>query len=508
MDKKFFKLYFLTLILSLTLVLSSCDGGDLSEYSDTLPTTKATTTISTTEEISEVATPIEIDVPETTATTTRKTETATTTETTSDAETTTESTTQITTSTDAETTTEIPTVASNYMDTTIPEPSISTIKEVTTKKIPETQTFDPSLLTYDKYSDGPYIFEDPIPRSYAYYELDEQLRKLYDLVFESIDDYVEGNIIVPADIDVTAKDYENIYEMIYNDEYRLFGIDTTFKYMENSRTGRLYSFEITYKFSKSELTRMKKETEENADKIIAKITPDMTKYDIVKFFYDEIAQGCTYDSSAPNLRNIYGVFVEKRAVCGGIAKAFTYLCDKVGIKSLTITGDDGDTPHLWNMVELGGEWYHIDPTNGVMLNNGKIIPKYDYFCITDADIVACRTIYPVDYSYPVANSVKYNYYYYNNLIINDTSSNDVVYDFVVNLIKEASKTQKNVVSFSMDNKENYDKVCDILFNSYNYNLINLLYDNQENFAYRVNTGSINYFQNEKTRTITFVVEYL
>ncbi len=499
-------------VLLIGLFLSSCDENNLDDFVDVVPDTKATTKTETYEDISETVEPIRIDLPETTTTKEKNTETATITATTTEATTTTEKITTTTEDTTLPVTTDssatIPTVASNYMDTTVPEPNMSIVDEVTTKSNPETQIYDPSLLTYDKYSDGPYIFEDPIPNPYYYDHYSDSLKELYDLVYDTIDNHIETEVIIPTGLDVTAEDYEKIYEMIYNDEYRLYGINTTFQYMENSRTGRLYSFSVSYNFTKSEITKMRQDVDSEVDKIISGISPDMTKYDIVKYFYDEIAQKCMYDSEAPNLRNIYGVFVEKRAVCGGMAKAFSYLCDKVGIKSLTITGDDGDVPHLWNMVELGGEWYHIDPTNGVATSNGKLVPRYDYFCVTDATINPYRTVYPVDYSYPVANATKYNYFYYNDLIIDDTSSSDEVYDYIANLIVNASKNQDSAIAFSANNKENYDRINELLFESYSYNLIDLIYENQTNFTYRINTNSVNYLQNDKTYTITIIAQYL
>lgn len=58
---------------------------------------------------------------------------------------------------------------------------------------------------------------------------------------------------------------------------------------------------------------------------------------------------------------------ENSAVCDGYAYAYEYLLQKAGIRSTVIAGQAGPDeesagPHSWNLVELSGEWYEVDPT--------------------------------------------------------------------------------------------------------------------------------------------------
>lgn len=59
---------------------------------------------------------------------------------------------------------------------------------------------------------------------------------------------------------------------------------------------------------------------------------------------------------------IDGVFLERRAVCDGIAQAFCFLCAIEGIESVRVTGAYASSPHAWNKVRLGGDWYNLDAT--------------------------------------------------------------------------------------------------------------------------------------------------
>ena len=53
-------------------------------------------------------------------------------------------------------------------------------------------------------------------------------------------------------------------------------------------------------------------------------------------------------------------------VCEGYSKAFKYLCDMTAFDTpvycYTVSGSMGG-PHMWNIVDIGGECYHVDVTN-------------------------------------------------------------------------------------------------------------------------------------------------
>ena len=61
--------------------------------------------------------------------------------------------------------------------------------------------------------------------------------------------------------------------------------------------------------------------------------------------------GCAYSHEAP------GVLLYDTGVCEGISKAFKYLADRLGLKSLVVQGrtfnaSDSKANHAWNMIKL------------------------------------------------------------------------------------------------------------------------------------------------------------
>lgn len=145
-------------------------------------------------------------------------------------------------------------------------------------------------------------------------------------------------------------------------------------------------------------------------------------YSAVLVFHDWIIANTQYDFTEP-VENIPdssfsadGVFINKVAVCLGYALAFDALIDEwssrhpeFGVESVVAYGDnDTSTPsigHAWNMVKIGGAWYHVDVTWDD--NGGSSV--YLYFLLPTSIISQSRVTYYVDDFKPVpsANSTSY-----------------------------------------------------------------------------------------------------
>ena len=76
-------------------------------------------------------------------------------------------------------------------------------------------------------------------------------------------------------------------------------------------------------------------------------------------------------------------------VCEGIAKAVKVLCDALGLWCMiVICGNNPEKGikyrHTWNIVKLGGKYYHMDVTFDNSLSHNGI--RYDYFNLDDKNI--------------------------------------------------------------------------------------------------------------------------
>ena len=63
------------------------------------------------------------------------------------------------------------------------------------------------------------------------------------------------------------------------------------------------------------------------------------------------------------------------AVCQGYAETMKLFLDALGIENKLVYGTGGGISHVWNLLCLDGDWYHMDVTWDDPLLDGKdIIP--------------------------------------------------------------------------------------------------------------------------------------
>ena len=508
---------FLTALMICT-VLSGCRSETEADWEDTLPSAVTKATTDTVQVITEDTNPpISIEMPETTTTvsTEKSTELATSISTEPDEYEETSMRGSVAgvsevpvsefTSTSPSSVSSVTTAAPTSVytaSTTAGESSISEASSEISSSAEEVSGTLSLSKNSESSSDKPYIFNDPISRPYCYSTLNTTQRNLYDLIIKAIQKH-ETKITFPESMTVTADDYCKVYQMIYSNEYSVYYIDTQMKYTNNVRTKTLVSAVLCYTYTQDEINTMQKKIDAATDKIIGQITEEMTEYEIIKLFFDSLVSGCVYDESGANCRDIYGCLVDGKAVCGGYAKAFSYLCDKVGIQSLTITGDAEEIPHMWNMVKIGGEWYHIDVTSGFVKNAATPYIRYDYFCVDDETISKTRTVYEQEYSYPAATAKKYDYYNYYGLSADSMeNARKLLEECVINATSKGETT----IQFRCTSDEVFDEVVNKFFNqSEALTILDNVYSKCKN---KYNRESIVYNQDRSTRVIKFFLSYL
>ena len=116
----------------------------------------------------------------------------------------------------------------------------------------------------------------------------------------------------------------------------------------------------------------------------------------------------------------YGCLVDRLAVCSGYAAAFQLLAARIGIPCMRVQGTETKTgaPHEWNVVELDGEWTHIDVTWDDPVAVGESfegVCSYDYFCVT-TDEIAQTHVFDAS-SVPPCESDTYSWYRVNGLTL-------------------------------------------------------------------------------------------
>lgn len=138
----------------------------------------------------------------------------------------------------------------------------------------------------------------------------------------------------------------------------------------------------------------------------------LTQLKQVAYVYKWLLTYCNYNTNSAYNQNIDSVFVRRNSVCTGYAKAAQYLFMLLGIESRLVFGrlnnDKEDGRHCWNIVNIDGNYYHLDVCLGDLsledvLNGAGItvIQRYgDYnyncFCVSTDEILKTRSIEDVE----------------------------------------------------------------------------------------------------------------
>lgn len=125
-----------------------------------------------------------------------------------------------------------------------------------------------------------------------------------------------------------------------------------------------------------------------------------TDYEKFKYLHDILCDKMDYDydfvMSHEDKNWIYLSLVLNKGICSVYSSTYKFLCDLLGLECVEVYGDangiiyESDQPswmeHSWNIVNLEGEYYHIDVTWDDPIGEDVVI--YDYFLLSDKELMA------------------------------------------------------------------------------------------------------------------------
>lgn len=107
------------------------------------------------------------------------------------------------------------------------------------------------------------------------------------------------------------------------------------------------------------------------------ITPGLTDFQKERAIHTWILNKLSYDYTLINHSAYAGLAAPNKTVCQGYALLMYKMLTQAGITTKIITGTLNGGAHGWNMVNIGGKWYHVDATNDDILQN-------KYYNVTDS----------------------------------------------------------------------------------------------------------------------------
>lgn len=314
-------------------------------------------------------------------------------------------------------------------------------------------------------------------------------------LYAGIDSAVQKNVseeFVTENLDDINK-VSDVIEFYKDDHPEVFWIDDTEPYYY-SEEGELLTIMLNYRISGDELTAAKQALEDKIEEIVNAAPETDDQYTLEMYAHDSVTAACEYDEEASELhkddkvrsneQNIYGVFVEKKAVCEGYARAFQLLCSRFELPCWVIQGkaksdsDEKLVNHIWNCVMLGDDWYQVDPTWDD--TDGKAAAEcenYLYFNLTTEMIKKDHEISPSFSDYtdseiwyngfvPECDSTEYYYFQLNAMTLEDLDDGTAL-SYLAEVAVNGADECIFVISEDLDFKTTYDKIV----SSYAYDWI-------------------------------------
>ena len=186
---------------------------------------------------------------------------------------------------------------------------------------------------------------------------------------------------------VSGEALYNIFFQLRLDHPEIFWA-TGFKYRYYENSGNLI-FLPEYLFEKAKIREHQKAMASRVEKLV-RSAKSMSELEKEKYVHDFICQNVRYDKLKKSYSHeIIGPLGQGVGVCEGIAKSVKVLLDALGVWNvIAICGNNPEKGikyrHTWNIVKIGGTYYHLDATFDNSLGDEEI--RYDYFNLDDKNI--------------------------------------------------------------------------------------------------------------------------
>lgn len=317
-------------------------------------------------------------------------------------------------------------------------------QNTTSKKPAETQsvTSTSSAVSTPTVSESE-IEINPYAKNLCYGAITSEQQRIYRIMLSAIKNITTDWIWLGNCSEVYLSDIAVAYRAVTYDYPELFWVPYTYV-VNKGETGVKLAFELTsgssdkkYLVEPHLVEAKQAELEAAAQRIISQVEGvAKTPYERVLYLHDLLVENITYSDTLDEdmVYTVYGALVNQSAVCEGYARAMSYLCEKMGIRCILITGRSKNQGHMWNLVRLENKWYHVDVTWDDVEKTIEY-PLHTYFCITDEQIVLDHTIDPdvtqvsvsdkaegltgYNFNLPECTATRYNYFEQTGYYIGD-----------------------------------------------------------------------------------------
>lgn len=301
-------------------------------------------------------------------------------------------------------------------------------------------------IAMTSYADDTPLEKQMLP--YLYSKLSDSEKSVY-LKLRKASLNHERTLTIKTSMD--EETIERIIDVLFYEDPLSFNVNM-FSYVIYSKK---VEFKISYIFNDESIQKMLKKMDAVANKVISKFDEKTSTYNKILYIHDFLIDRTEYDESLNSAHSAYGAMVQGKGVCESYARAFGYICQKAGIRTVNVVGTGsnggGTENHMWNRVYYNKKWYDIDLTWDDPVTPIVGYKSYRYFMPGSEAFSKTHKPGLTTLTYPAATKdTSMSYYSRKKLVASDNSSG---YSLMVSQIAKAAKKGQYYAEIKFQSKK-------------------------------------------------------
>ena len=185
---------------------------------------------------------------------------------------------------------------------------------------------------------------------------------------------------------VKANAYVQLYLLLLKRDPTLFYVEGSISAKYSSSMLRLYPQYSTT--NRVYIAERQTQLTEKIDEIISGVQPGWSDLEKALYLHDYLALHAEYDTDSSDgiTYDACTLLLDGVGVCEAYTRAYLALMDRVQIPCETVSSRDRS--HTWNVIRIGGNWYHVDVTwdDPTRDHIGQVY--HTNFCVSETQIRA------------------------------------------------------------------------------------------------------------------------
>ncbi len=207
--------------------------------------------------------------------------------------------------------------------------------------------------------------------------------KIYKDMYETIE---AGNEYIElSEYNISTDDVFDIFYDLYLNSPEFFFLENRIEFYYTNSENREYVTRVYFLYSMSSQERKKAESEyeKELDYIVSQVDVHMTDVEKALWVHDYFASSYEYDNDM-SIYDAYNLFTQRKGICQAYSLGYVAVMRELGIETYTISSEKMN--HSWNIVNIDGEWYHVDVVFDDPTPDKTGAAQHNYFLLSDDEI--------------------------------------------------------------------------------------------------------------------------